>query len=611
MNINNKITVLSKIAMGVLCYIILLIGCIRNCTYFEIDSYVLPLISMEYRGSLICTQEDIEKAREDFPSLYRDVYEYEDLRSSKLVKIDDEHWLPYYFPVYAVICLPMKLLLQLLNLDQTKCFSITASILLILLIYLISKLHPDKSSIENLFLDIILLACPIWVYLQLIGIESIAFSVNAIAILLWRKKHYRIAALLVSIICMANPTIMAIGIVLFMDYILEECIEDKRLILKKKIKDIIILAACYIPSLIPFIFNYIMLGRLNLTVSAEMLSNKEETMFHRTLSYLYDLNLGVASFALVMIGVFTVVGLYSVIKRQRRLFMGWLAGILTVFLYSYMIHINCSMILCARYVIWTWPIIAFCVYDFVYTAFRRMITRYIILIALIVLNCGQMIYNGSYGSYELSRTSRFVLNRFPKAYISFCDSTFNARVNHIDGGYYPQDYTIYSDSRNGEIRKIMYRGNMVTVSNLMYVLSLDNDDLSLIENELISSDNKIHYITIGPREEQQYKLGELYHYYEYISSHMVEEDMEQEEALELAEGFQQKDYDLIYQYLNDDAMSDEQYIHECYVFILGRNEREAEMDDWIQKMDQEGMTREDLIRLFVGSQEFINKVGAE
>lgn len=40
--------------------------------YHEIDSYVLPTISMEYRHSLLITQEDIGQAKIDYPEYYKD-----------------------------------------------------------------------------------------------------------------------------------------------------------------------------------------------------------------------------------------------------------------------------------------------------------------------------------------------------------------------------------------------------------------------------------------------------------------------------------------------------------------------------------------------------------
>ena len=104
----------------------------KNPYYFEIDSYVLPIVSLQHRGSIIIEQQDIDQAKIDFPDLYFGINNYDDLRLSKLNKIDNDHWISFYFPVYAMVCLPVKLLLNLFYLNQQQAFTMTNAIVLLI-----------------------------------------------------------------------------------------------------------------------------------------------------------------------------------------------------------------------------------------------------------------------------------------------------------------------------------------------------------------------------------------------------------------------------------------------------------------------------------------------
>ena len=101
----------------------LLTTAMSNPNYMEIDSYVLPIVSIQHRGSIIMQQQDIDQAKIDFPDLYFGVNNYDTLRLSRLRKIDDNHWVSFYFPVYAIVCLPVKLILTFFRLNQQQAFT--------------------------------------------------------------------------------------------------------------------------------------------------------------------------------------------------------------------------------------------------------------------------------------------------------------------------------------------------------------------------------------------------------------------------------------------------------------------------------------------------------
>lgn len=126
-----------KIVMVGVMILIILCSVIVDSSCMEGDSYMLPIESLQHRGSIVITQEDIDYARDDMPYFYGNVYTYNDLRSAKLCQIDENHWLAWYFPLYAMLCLPMKLVLQLAGLDQHYAFTFTNGLMCALAFYLL------------------------------------------------------------------------------------------------------------------------------------------------------------------------------------------------------------------------------------------------------------------------------------------------------------------------------------------------------------------------------------------------------------------------------------------------------------------------------------------
>ena len=72
----------------------------KTTTYSEIDSYVFPILSLEYQGSFLTDESILPFAQRDFPNLYRNINSYQDLRSSKMPITVDGKWVPFYFPLY-------------------------------------------------------------------------------------------------------------------------------------------------------------------------------------------------------------------------------------------------------------------------------------------------------------------------------------------------------------------------------------------------------------------------------------------------------------------------------------------------------------------------------
>lgn len=603
-------------------YIFVLISCItliwvllNPYTYMEIDSYVLPIISLEYRGSIIMDQQDIDTARRDLPQLYENVYSFDDLRASKLCTIDDNHWISYYFPVYALICLPVKLLLQILGLNQCYSFTLTNGLVYILALYVLYN-YLQKKKMHHYILLPFLVICPNWIYLNYIGAEPVMFSALVMTMLFWDEKKYRISALIISIMSMMNPTIMGFGIILFLDFVLDIILKDKRLLFTRDgIKKTLHLCSCYLPSLFPFAVNWFYLGTINPTI----INAKVESVWRRVLAYFFDINFGLASISVIVIILYILTIIYAIVKKDRKLFMTSFSVIFTTVLVSFQIHINCGMLNVARYVLWLYPVFIFSIYKFLQKIFTKVVIvssviSFITLLSIILT----YMYNGRYAYTELNHVAKTILNYFPQYYVSFCDSTFNSRINHVDGGYNLNSFVIYCDSITNDVRKIMYCNIKENKEILENILESDKDNNSekLHRKMRSDEDNKIYYINIDRYEIIQYKISAFYsrEAYDWVKSMYVKRNIETpspKRIIQIVKGIfldQNFAYKTIYDLVVTDNMSDDEFIHCLYNEILGRDEAEEEHLNWINEIEKNRLQRFNVLETFLGSDEFHNKV---
>ncbi len=581
--------------------------------YLEIDSYALPVLSIEYRGSLIMEPQDLLQAQTDFPELYEGVDSYEDLRSSKLVKIDDTHWVSFYFPVYAVVCLPVKLVLKWIGISQYKCFAYTNVATLWIALYAIYR-HIKRSEDEGDYWLLILLSLtPIWHFITYIGIESVAYSMMIIAMVAWEEKKWHRAALIISVTCMANPTIMGFGIVMFLDYFVDRL--EKGTSIFGEFSRLLSVCACYIPSLIPFAFNLHYLGTINPTISD---SKTGDTILDRMLSYFFDLNIGLTAVSVVLMVLFLCTIIYAISRKDKHLWMMWSSVVFTTACFSLMIHINCGTFSIARYVLWVIPTYIFSIWKFVKSFWKKNLYRtivYMVATSSVVL---VFFYNGGFNGYsslELSAVSKAVLNHFPQLYISFCDSTFNSRVNHIDGAYDVSGYTIYTDSVTSEVRKIMYCNTEENRKAILEKLtSKDDPGLLELQQKMKGPDGRICYINVDYLSDTQYEIlgayssgyfGWVYSYYEKLGE--VEDT---ENILEMAESLMDGNQDAVkrlYDMLDADELEENEYIHTLYWLIFSRQDSEEENRTWTDAI-RNGADKYGVFEAFINSDEFTGRL---
>lgn len=467
------------------------------CYYHEPDSYMLPTISMQYRQTLIITQADIDQAKIDYPTIFEEVDDFDTMRSSKLVKSTETEWVSFYFPVYAFLCMPAKLVLQLCGMEQFRAFLITNALFVIAA--LIFAYKGLKCSPFVKFMTIALLAAsPIHMYIQYISCEAMLYSMIIISLTLYQRRKLKLSALVLSFASMANPTIMGIGIAMVGDYFVRMIADRKKvkILSAENILRTLKYGCSFVPCLIPFAFNFIFIGSGNPTAGGATLTD----LGYRFLAYLFDINLGFFSFAPVTLIVFFV--FVGISLKNKRWYAITVASMLliTMLAFSLMIFIDCVPTFCARYIMWAYAIlvmgIAVLADDILVSRNKKLFTiipAITVNLILLTVNHTPMYYFG------LNRSSEFLLNYCPVLYNPYY-STFYSRNNQLNWPYETDIPSYYTSTVDGYVRKIMFCATDDYKLRVISSLTGDDDSMAALEKAVneTPSDGRFHYLNFSP-----------------------------------------------------------------------------------------------------------------
>ncbi len=543
----NKIFVNIFLYSAILFYLCFLLARYNEqMTYYEIDSYALPMISIQYRGSLLMDPNDLKIAQIDFPNLYDGINSYDDLRSSKLAVTTDGQWKSAYFPIYSMICIPMKLLLQYLHINQEMTFGVT-NVFCMLLLYICILSSKKLSQIQKLIASLLLAACPSFLYVQLISAEMMIFSFVGIGVLKFFERKYKTGAVFITLAGWANPTVMAIGIVFIYDYYANVLANNKGRSLEDAVKEEILpsikLGCCFLPSFLPFIFNR-MVGCNNFSPAA---AAKEGFAVYvkRVLSYLFDLNLGFFSFAPILLILCIILTIYAVYLKKFRAVSFMAAFLGTILAYSLMPHINCGMMYCARYVYWTYPILVIfaAVYGYECLKKKHLFVGANILAVLTSTWLLQYNTNTHYDYTRFNQITEWIFSKMSGLYNPLY-STYYSRNADIDGGYDWITPSVYYD-KDGYARKILaVKDDAVELLNYYDGAT---DDMKWFRQQVASLKEDGSYISIPEKYQIRhipgYELGEdmvFYEESEFTDSYVLQGISYQEDGFRWTEGKQMK-----------------------------------------------------------------------
>lgn len=419
----------------------------------EWDDISLVTVSILNDGNVTIDEQDVIMAKEWMPE-WKEHLDYIHLSGYYTEHGDALSW---YFPLYSAMCVPAFAILRGAGISGAYAFSVT-NILLYLFALIYAYRHSDFSAKVNFGFITVLCVNPITLYTIWVSGEVFIFAFLLPALICWQKGKYNQAALFLSIASTLNPSVLVAGIVMIIEYLyLVICDTGLRQIWKRS-KDILLLAGCYLPSLVPFAWNLYFVGHINMTAATETDMNVRN-IAARFFSYLFDLNLGFLPYYGVMLVLFILAVCVAVRSHNRKILLFAIAFVGICLIYSLEVHINSGMSGLARYNAWSAIIIIMVFFMWRNTCEAKRLVRLldtgllcsITWTAVAILS---IVLTNPIGYLEMTPIAKVVLEYAPHIYNPFPD-VFNARVNHVDEIGYEHNLPIIYRDGDWQCRKIL------------------------------------------------------------------------------------------------------------------------------------------------------------
>lgn len=427
----------------------------------EWDDYTMPIASIIYNHRIDIYPEDITNYMQLFPRWKEYVSGYK--LSPFYTKAGGQ--MPFYFPTYAMLCVPVVLVLQLLKIDTTYAFMLVNLFWLMVALIFVARKFKDFPFYKRFLLIVALSINPIVFYVSWPSAEVFMYAMVLMGITYWYQGCKKKAAVCISIAGTLNPTVLAIGIIMILNWFVKLILHrDKEdsfgMFFKKNIKDALEYACCYVIGIIPMIYNYYQVGMINLTAQDGSVVPFTTTL-KNMVAYLFDFNFGYLPYFPIVLGISFLLLIIAIIKKNRKYLVWMLAFIATLFSYSLMIYVNCGMSGISRYDAWCSSFLVLGIFLFVEELIdiKKLISLTYSLVLLGVIYVGGILcwyypvgaLNTAWN--EMTPIASFVLDHFPSLY-SPLPTTFNSRVNQTDGVEEFETPVVYTSS-NGYVTKIL------------------------------------------------------------------------------------------------------------------------------------------------------------
>ncbi len=477
---------------------------------------LLSSVSLSNHGSFRITQQDLDDACSLFPGHAKYLRSY----YKHLPEASKGGRYPYYLGVYAPLCIPVLSALRLLHLDAVYAFSITNALLLSLALWVVYRFAKIDEK-QKLLAILLLGTSPILRYINLQTYTTAPFSCVVIATVFWLNRSRKLAAFFLAVAGTMNPTIMAFGLFMILDYFFEMLADGKWSVgafahsFAANWKKTAGLAVCFLPCFIPFIISYFGAGYLNAT--ANMGLGTMQGLGGRFFAYLFDLNFGLFPYYPVLLVLFVIVAVWGGIHKRYDMPFTLFGCLAVVGAYSLTYHINCGMIGLARYNAWLVPIIVLSAIYYVPVAFTGKRIKQLAS-GLLALSCawcvfiiGITAYSPHSGSYVWwTPVAETVMEYMPGLYNPL-PSTFHSRTEHIDGGYAITEPIAYL---NGDyyVRKVLVPPGML--DQAIQQLAVPAEDQAAFDKQCakVKQTDKYYYLNFPAgmhiRKSIPYELGQ-------------------------------------------------------------------------------------------------------
>ncbi|MFQ7839812.1 MAG: DUF7024 domain-containing protein [Enterocloster bolteae] len=506
-------------------YLIMLIitGINKPIPYGEYDDYTLTSISIINDHNFAISDDDLQVYKKIFPEWKANIDNNKALSGYFTSKGEE---LPWYFPTYSLVCVPMILILETVGIPAIYAFSLTNLHLLILMALVIFRcLQANNKS--KFILIVTLTINPIVFYISWPSAEVLIFSLVALGMVFWYNGWYRRAAVAISVAGTLNVTILSVGFVMIAEYFYKKIFKKREKgeaithLFKRMVLRILSYGSCYIIGIVPLIYNYYYSHNINLTASYKQYTmDVGETVAERFWAYLFDLNFGMAPYYSFMIIAGLIIAVFCIIKRNWRFFIYILAFTINVILYSNINHINCGMSGIARYNAWciVMLIVPICLYgdevlgDCIWNKIYQFLVVFNTVILIVIIHIYNPVAAKNTSSLEWTPIARYVLDNLPGIYNPLY-STFNSRISHVDGGYVYETPIIYS-AKDGYVRKVL--ASCEDIDNLLSNYKSFAGFNDLWEGTVKSLEKSKRYISVPAKYKiakcLEYKVGDCLYF---------------------------------------------------------------------------------------------------
>ena len=483
----------------------------------EADDYTAPVASLVNDHDFAISASDLTVYRQLFPEWSHLVERFE---FSSFSARGGEEALTWYFPVYAILSLPLVKILPKFGVPATYAFSCLNFILLASAMAVVwVKLRADRRL--RLLLIALLSIHPIVFYISWASGEVFLYAFVIMALVFWQGESHRRAAFFMAIAAMLNPALLLASVAIIADDLLKAKKNRMPAFSGRMLRDRAIILICSLPAVIPLVYNFYHTGHANLTAAHAVffasgsLASLQAFLpvLHRFIAYLFDLNFGFLPYFPVAFPFFLILSAwYAFRKDWERL--GWpVVFFAVVAFYSLMAHINCGMSGISRYNAWSSAFFLFFVcLNGVPSASRQPFRLRVVALSFGLALTGCIVL--FYGMFNAERTSwfsmtpvaQFALDNVPGLY-SPLHSTFYVRARHDPDG----DFTLSTNTpaveaampiiyltKDGYVRKIL--ASAVDKGKLDSLLAFPLGEKGLCQKKLDALGPKRRYLAFSKKD---------------------------------------------------------------------------------------------------------------
>jgi hypothetical protein len=480
----------------------------------ESDDFAINIISITEHFSTRVLESDIQYAHQYFPGIADHLQNCYNVSIGKEGRgrigniTPDGDIYGYYFPIYAIACIPAKYFIQffLPGTDQswsmlfTNLLSYTGA-----LFFAFYNLKALKSK-QRLLVIALLAVSPVLRYIHAATYETFLYSLVVCSAVMLYRGFYKRALFFAALAASGNPSIngLCAAIVLCWFYeIIARALKDRstfRGTIKRNYLEAVKLFVCFLPVVTHLLYYKILLGTFT-----PLAQGQEPWYFSRFTAYLFDLNFGFAGHYPLLLLLLLAGCVLCLYQRNIKALSFPFAIFLSCAVYSSNFHINCGMEGMARYNIYITPLLLIFTTASLAQAQKAFFYKVIMYIGLVsALLCSLLIIiNSRYSYVEFYPVPKEILNTYPSLYNPY-SYTFISRTYHFDGGYWDlskQPYW-YTDNE-GYVRKILVnRESSVVLENMIKnsAFSGNQEDVTYLRNKIpelqYRNDHETDYINL-------------------------------------------------------------------------------------------------------------------